>query len=150
MATEDKIKITNEDLAQFRRAAQMYINAFPDRTPLHYGLEKMLKSTKAEFDQFFDEESDIRVDCALIDKETKKFVMADNKKDHAIDPAKAKELQARVRKLSNKEIEITPHWVTDFDPNMEAKWMQQFLGFIIKEEDDPLKKKVPTKEVKND
>lgn len=135
------IKMTNSELAQFRSTAQMFINRHPDRSRLHYALEKTIKKTQNLFDEYMDDENEIRMDCALIGPD-KKFLFLDDKKSLAVDPAKGKDMQNRLRKLGNKEVEFEPCFTTEFDPNLEAGWLQFFIGVVIKEEDDPLNKKM--------
>lgn len=138
------ITITNDQLVNTRNGAQLYINRHPDRTRLHYALEKFIKKTQAKFEDYQDEENEIRVDCALIDKDTKKFVLEE--KNLAVDPAKAKELQRRMRELGRKTVDIEPHYATEVPTGLEAMWYQAFNGIIIKEEDDQMAQP-PKKEV---
>lgn len=132
------ITITNDTLVNTRNGAQLYINRHPDRSRLHYALEKFIKKTQTKFEDYQDRENDIRVDCALIDKDTKKFVMED--KNLAVDPTKAKDLQKRIRELGRETIEIEPHYATEVPDGLEAMWYQAFNGIIIKEEDDEMAK----------
>lgn len=131
-----KITITNDELVEFRRAAQGYINRYPDRTKLHYALEKALKRTQLLFEDYADAENDIRVDCAVIDEKTKTFVLNEMKNGMAIDPSKAKELQQKMRVLGRKEVSFEPYFATEVAPELEAMWFQAFNGIVIK--DDPL------------
>lgn len=136
------IKITNDELLQFRNAAQQFIQRYNDRTPLHYALEKMLKKTKTAADDYSDKENDHRSECALIDKETKKYATLDDKRTIAIDPEKMKSFQKKIRVLLREEIEVEPHYATSIPADLDAMWYQWFLGIVIKEEDDPILKKM--------
>jgi len=129
MATGNETTITNDELVQFRRAAQQYINSHAARTPLHHALERSLKQTKAAFEDFADDENEIRVDCALIDEKTKQFIL--NDKELAIDSTKAKDLQKRTRALGRKEVKVTLYQATEVPPKIEAVWIQQFAGLVI-------------------
>lgn len=133
------ITITNDVLINARNGAQLYINRNPDRSRLHYALEKFIKKTQSKFEDYQDKENDIRVDCALIDKDTKKFVMED-KNQLAVDPTKAKDLQKRIRDLGRETVDVEPHYATEIPPHLEAMWYQVFNGIIIKEEDDEMAK----------
>src|SRR6185369_11523738 len=134
MATK---KITNTELLDFINAAQNYINRNPDRTKLHYALEKTLKKTTALFEDYADAENEVRVDCALIDEKTKTFALGEDKRSYVIDPAKAKELQKSLRELGRKEIEIETHFATELPPFLEAMWYQYFNGIVLDEKNDP-------------
>lgn len=130
------ITITNDVLINTRNGAQLYINRHPDRSRLHYALEKFIKKTQSKFEDYQDKENEIRVDCALVDKDTKKFVMEE--KNLSVDPTKAKELQRKIRDLGREEVEIEPHFATELPPDLEAMWYQVFNGIIIEEEHDPM------------
>lgn len=130
------IKITNNALSLFRSAAQNYINMNPDRTRLHYALEKMLKKTLSLFEDYADKENEIRIDCALIDEKTKVFIMSDDKKQLLIDPSKSKDLQKRTRALGREIVEFETYYATEVPKELEAMWYQQFTGIVIKDEDD--------------
>ena len=130
-----KIKITNDELVTFRSAAQTFINRNPDRTKLHYALEKTLKRTLPFFEDYADKENDYRVDAAVIDEKTKTFVLLEDKRSMAVDPAKAKELQKKMRDLGRQTVEFDAHYATDVPKDLEAMWVQMFVGIVI--EKDP-------------
>jgi hypothetical protein len=133
------LKLTYDELILARAVGQQYINKNPERTPLHYALEKFIKKTQRMAEDYADKENDIRVDCALIDKDTKKFVLMDDKKSIAVDPIKAKEFQKKMRELGREEVTIeNPHFATSVPDDLEAAWFQQFVGIVIREDDDPL------------
>jgi len=131
-----KIEIQKDQLVGVRNAAQTYINRNPDRSKLHYALEKFLKNTKSEFEEYQDAENDIRVDCALVDKDTKKFVLEG--KELAIDPSKAKDLQKKMRALGREVVSIDTFYCTEIPAGLEAIWYQVFNGVIFKEDQDPV------------
>jgi hypothetical protein len=125
-----KVKLTNDEMLNFRHAAQGYINRHPDRTKLHYALEKSIKGSQSAFEDYADAESDIRIETAMIDEKTKTFVMSDNKMNYVVDPSKAKELQRRMRELGRKEVEIEVRSV-DAPKDFEAAWYQAFAGIVF-------------------
>lgn len=129
-----KVKITNDEMLNFRHAAQNYINRHPDRTKLHYALEKSIKGSQSAFEDYADQESDIRIDTAMIDEKTKTFVMSENKMNYIVDPSKAKELQKKMRELGRKEVEIEVR-VVDAPKDLEAAWYQVFAGIVFPEVD---------------
>lgn len=130
-----KVTITNEEMLNFRRAAQNYINRHPDRTRLHYALEKTLKKTTTAFEDYADAESDIRIDTAMIDEKTKAFVMTEDKMSYVVDPTKAKDLQKRMRDLGRKKVEFESYFATEIPKDLEAAWYQVFEGIVIEETD---------------
>ncbi|HTJ52622.1 MAG TPA: hypothetical protein VL443_24370 [Cyclobacteriaceae bacterium] len=135
-----KISITNDELVQFRTAAQAYINRYPDRTKLHYALERTLKKTLTLFEDYADKENDYRVDAAIIDEKTKTFTYLEDvvggqtRRQLAVDPAKAKTLQANMRKLGREKVEIETYFTTEQPKDLEAMWHQVFSGIVIPEE----------------
>jgi len=131
-----KVKISNDEMLNFRRAAQNYINRHPDRTRLHHALEKSLKKTLTAFEDYADAESDIRIDTAMIDEKTKAFVMTEDKMSYVVDPAKAKDLQKRMRELGRKEVEFEPYFATEVPKDLEAAWFQVFEGIVIQATDE--------------
>ena len=129
--------ITNTELVEFRNAAQRYINLHPERTKLHYALEKMLKKTLAAFEDFSDAENEIRMDCALVDQNTKAFIVAEDKKSYTVDSTKAKDQVSRLRALSRKAVTIDPFLVSDYPKDLEAMWYSYFNGIVLDELNDP-------------
>jgi len=131
------IKITNRQLLDFRNAGQEYINRNPDRTKLHYAIERTLKKTQAVFEDYIDAENEIRVDCAVVDEKTKSFTLGEDKKSYLVEASKAKELQKKLRELGRKEIEIETYFATEVSKDLEAAWYQYFNGIVLDEDKDP-------------
>jgi hypothetical protein len=131
------VKITNDEHAQFRNIAQTYINRNPDRTPLHYALEKVLKKNLNKFEDYADKENDIRAEYALKDKETKKFVFNDDKRTFAVDPDRAKEMTKKLRELSREEVELEVHFATELPDHIDALWQQHFIGIVMNDPMEP-------------
>lgn len=129
------VKRSYDDILNFRNAAQQYINRHPDRTKLHYAIEKMLKKTKNHFEDYADKENDIRVDCALLD-EKKAFVHIEvgGQKVLATDPSKAKEQQSKMRLLGRGEVEVEVYYTTETPKDLEAMWYPHFMGFVLPED----------------
>jgi len=132
MATGKTMKLQNDEILQLRHTSQNFINRFPDRTPLHHALERTLKQTKRAFEDFADQEAEYRVEAAML-KPDGSFMLTD-KQDTVIDPKKASDLQKKMRALNRKEVEVEIYQATSFPPDLEAMWLQQFLGTVISEE----------------
>lgn len=136
-----KITLTNEEVALKRQVAQNWINQNPERSRFHFALEKFLQRTKRIVEDFGDAESDIRAETAL--QENGKFVYMDvgtpmkPEKMLVVDPAKAKDLQKRLRENGRKEVSFEGYYCpkSDIPKDLEAAWMQHFVGLVI--ENDP-------------
>lgn len=142
MATEkreNKIRKSYDELLAFRSAAVGYIKSHRDRTALHHVLEKAIKKTQEYFEDYIDAENDLRVDCALIDKGTGKFVLGEDGKSIAIDPKHAKKFQKVMRELGRKKVEWYTTWVKEVPPTLDAGFFAAFIGFVIHESDDKFK-----------
>jgi hypothetical protein len=140
------VTLSNNELLHFRRNAQQFINTHPERTKLHYALEKVIKKTTKAAEDYADKENDHRVDAALLDSKTKAFIN-DDKGNLTIDPSKMKELNKQLRALSRENVEFETHFATEVPPDLEAGWYQVFLGVVIEEDKDPiLKEKTGLKE----
>jgi hypothetical protein len=134
------LKKSYDDILAFRNAAQQFINRTPERTKLHYALEKVQKKIKSHVEDYADLENDIRVDCALLDNGKFTYIETGRmgEKMLATDPTKAKDQQKRIRDLGRKEVEVEVMFTTEV-PDIEAAWYGSFLGWVIDEAQDPCK-----------
>jgi hypothetical protein len=134
------LKKSYDDILAFRNAAQQFINRTPERTKLHYALEKVQKKIKSHVEDYADLENDIRVDCALLDNGKFTYIETGRmgEKMLATDPTKAKDQQKRIRDLGRKEVDVEVFFIKGEIPkDVEAAWYAAFLGWVIDEEQDP-------------
>lgn len=139
MATERSNSTTKtyDEIAMFRNQASMYIMKFRDRTPLHYALEKALGKTKQFHEDYVDKQNDLRVDYALIKKDTGEMIMLSDGVTPAINPEKHKAFQQKARELSRTKITWYTKWVSTVPKDLDAGWFSHFVGFVIHPDEDP-------------
>ena len=146
------IKVSYEKLAEFRNAAQRYVNLKENQgkySKFLYAVTKMLKVTKPLSDELDDKLVFLNLEYAEKEKgfaQVEKFMKEDragNKSEderYKYSAEKSKQLHKAKRELMQEEVEIEPYDIKggdllDFVPNdMDFHKWQFFAPFVLPEE----------------
>lgn len=128
------MKVTYQQIANFRNAARQFIGQKPAQTKLHFAINKMMKRTENHHQDFFDKENDIKIEHAQTDKDGVLLINAD--KAYSYSKENAKKLQADMRKLGRTEVEVDVFPVKELPKDLEAAWYEYLTPFVIEEKDE--------------
>jgi len=127
-------KVTNKQVSTFRQNARNYLIANPEQSKLQYALSKMLKKTESIQEKYQEEEQEIRIDLATIDKDGV-LVIDEKTNSYRYKKEDAKKLDQKLRELANKEVEIEPYIASHLPENLEAIWFEFFVPFVIEDKE---------------
>ncbi len=120
------MKTTLQDVMIFRTNAERYLNAHKDRTKFTYALEKMISRTNKYDKQVRELSADLAIDHASVDDKGNLIV---EKESYVFTPTKKKEMDTKLRKALEKEVEVEPYQAVDI-PELRADWEDVLLPFV--------------------
>lgn len=125
-------KVTYAQIVQFRNNSRQYLGSKKvEQSKLHYALTKLIKKTESHFNDFTEQEQEIRIELAKTDKDG--TLVLDKENNYTYTKEEAKKLHKKLRELRDTQVEIEPHIVTDLPKDLEPIWYEFFVPFVIED-----------------
>lgn len=129
----EKARATYQEITNFRNHAKAYLTQKLDRTKLHYAIERTLKSTETHHQDFADQEQEIRIDLASVDKDGN--LLSDKETGYSYTKANAKELTKQIRTLSKTSVDVEVYIAKELPAKLEPIWYECFVPFVIEDKE---------------
>jgi hypothetical protein len=106
----ETVKVTNEQVINFRLNAQRYIDQRPGVfSKFIYGLNKGLKATKKAFEDYSENHSDLRYDFASKDEKTQAIIVDRTTNDFQFTEANRRLFDKALKALTKEEVTVNAY-----------------------------------------
>lgn len=126
-------KQTVKKVITFASLAAQAIDKIKKEEKQFYALKKLLKKVQPIIDKHYEDVNDLRIDHASTDE--KGNLILDSKDQFTFTKEKLKELNAAIRKLEGKEVDVEPHY-TEWPASLPESLKEYFIGFTVKEDQE--------------
>lgn len=131
----EKIKVTNEQVVNFRVNAERYIGTKPGVfSKFIYALNKVLKNTKALSDAYNEDVAEAKYDLASKDEKTKTILIDKDTNEFRFTSENRSKLDKDVKKILDKEVEVDCFQSTELPDDLTVSQLNVFCPFVVSEQ----------------
>lgn len=130
------MKVTNEQVLNFRTNAERYIGAQPGVfSKFIYALNKGIKNTKEALEKYNEDITAAKYDLASKDEKTKNILVDKETRDFLFTTEARISLDKEVKKILDKEVDVEVYETKDIPDDLTVMHLEVFCPFVLTKED---------------